>query len=344
MKTLLALADRRHPRARRRGGPRCCGPYQRPGWGRAGPATPSTSTPPGPPMTPAQQIRHFVATDPGAAADAAWAAADTLHAAASALGNPELSRAADTYDCAARCAYGRLPRPTPTGTRLRTAARILTAAAIATGDPLIAQLRLILQLAALAEAVIDLRTAQRHAAQAAAAQTRGRANIRGTALVHGTACQDRQSQGSKRPRPAVTSPSPYMKCWRTPQPTQPLRSLRLQVAHRMCQCRRGNAALPGSPSCRFTPASSDRHAGLWRVRNLAILGAHDSGQFCPEAFLAAQVWPSLAAPPGRSSSASDPGAPPGPAVSPTALISSYGGRLSPALGYPAVVTDGTRTH
>ena len=134
-------------------------------------ATPSTSTPPGPPATPRSRSATSPATDPGAAADAAWAAADTLHAAASALGNPELSRAADTYDRAARCAYGRLPRPTPAGTRLRTAARILTAAAIATGDPLIAQLRLILKLAALAEAVIDLRTAQRHAAQAGAART-----------------------------------------------------------------------------------------------------------------------------------------------------------------------------
>ncbi len=118
-----------------------------------------------------QQIRGLAAADPGAAADAAWAAADTLHAAASALGNPELRRAADAYDRAARCAYGRPPRPTPTGNRLRTAARVLSAAAIATGDPLIAQLRLILQLAALAEAVIDLRAAQRHAAQAAAART-----------------------------------------------------------------------------------------------------------------------------------------------------------------------------
>jgi len=119
----------------------------------------------------AQQIRHFAATDPGAAADAAWAAADTLHAAASALRNPELRRAADAYDRAARCAHGRLPRPTPTGNSLRTAARILSAAASVTGDPLIAQLRLILQLAALAEAVIDLRTAQQHAAQASAART-----------------------------------------------------------------------------------------------------------------------------------------------------------------------------
>ena len=117
----------------------------------------------------AQQIRHFAVTDPAGAADAAWAAADTLNAAAQALGNQELRRAADAYDRAARSAYGRLPRPTPTGNRLRAAARILSAVAIVTGDPLIAQLRLILQLAALAAAVIDLRTAQRHAAQAGAA-------------------------------------------------------------------------------------------------------------------------------------------------------------------------------
>jgi hypothetical protein len=38
----------------------------------------------------AQQIRHFAAADPSAAADAAWATADTLHAAASALGNQRI--------------------------------------------------------------------------------------------------------------------------------------------------------------------------------------------------------------------------------------------------------------
>jgi len=118
----------------------------------------------------AQQIRHHAATDPGAASDAAWAAADTLHAAASALGNPELRRAADAYDRAAPMRPRAPARPTLTGNSLRTAGRILSAA-IATGDPVLAQLRLILQLAALTEAVIDLRTARRHAAQAAAART-----------------------------------------------------------------------------------------------------------------------------------------------------------------------------
>jgi len=65
---------------------------------------------------------------------------------------------------------------------------------IATGDPLVAQLRLILQLAALAEAVIDLRTALRHAAQSAAARAaaerlraarRGRCGWRGDAPAVG---------------------------------------------------------------------------------------------------------------------------------------------------------------
>jgi hypothetical protein len=118
----------------------------------------------------AQHIRHCAATDPSAAADAAWATADTLHAAASALDNKELRRAAVAYDRAARCAFGRVPRPTPVGNSLRGAARVLSAAALATGDPVIAQLRLILQLAVLAEAVMDVRIAQRRAAQAGAAR------------------------------------------------------------------------------------------------------------------------------------------------------------------------------
>jgi hypothetical protein len=118
----------------------------------------------------AEHIRYFAATDPSAAADAAWATADILHAAASALGNKKLRRAAAAYDRAARLPHGRVPRPTPVGNSLRGAARVLSAVALATGDPLIAQLRLILQLAVLAEAVMDARIAQRRAAQAGAAR------------------------------------------------------------------------------------------------------------------------------------------------------------------------------
>jgi hypothetical protein len=50
----------------------------------------------------AAQIRMLAGTDPASAADAAWATADTLHAAAAALGSRVLRDAADAYDRAAR--------------------------------------------------------------------------------------------------------------------------------------------------------------------------------------------------------------------------------------------------
>jgi hypothetical protein len=116
------------------------------------------------------QIRHLAATNPAAAADAAWAAADTLHVAASALRSRVLRQAADSYDRAARAPYGRIPRPTPAGNGLRRAARLLSAAASVSGDLTLAQITLVTRLAALAEDIADLREAQRHAAQAAAAR------------------------------------------------------------------------------------------------------------------------------------------------------------------------------
>jgi hypothetical protein len=100
------------------------------------------------------EIRQLAGTDPGGAADAAWAAADTLHAAASMLGSREMRRAADSYARAARVPYGRMPRHTRTGTRLRMAARLLGAATPALDDPALA---LILRLIALIEAVADMR-------------------------------------------------------------------------------------------------------------------------------------------------------------------------------------------
>ena len=118
----------------------------------------------------AVEIRHLTGTDPGAGADAAWAAADTLHAAASTLGSREVRRAADSYARAARIPYGHIPRHTAAGTSLRRAARLLAAATPALNDPTLAQIALIFRLAALIEAVADLRAAQRRAAQAAAAR------------------------------------------------------------------------------------------------------------------------------------------------------------------------------
>jgi MobA/VirD2-like, nuclease domain len=117
-----------------------------------------------------RQLRDLGATDPAAAADLAWAAADTLHVAASALGSPMIRQAAEAYDRAARAPYGRIPYPTPAGNSLRAAARLLSTASLVSGDTTIQQIRLVVRLAALAESVADLRDAQRHAAQAAAAR------------------------------------------------------------------------------------------------------------------------------------------------------------------------------
>jgi hypothetical protein len=119
----------------------------------------------------AGQIRALgAAGEHGAAADAAWAAGDTLHAAAAALGGRVIRQAASAYDRAARAPYGRIPRPTPAGSSLRWAAGLLSAAAFASHDRTLAQIALLARLAALADAVAELRDAQHHAAQAAAAR------------------------------------------------------------------------------------------------------------------------------------------------------------------------------
>jgi hypothetical protein len=118
-----------------------------------------------------QILSLAAAGDPAAAADAAWAAGDTLHAAAAALGSRMVHQAAAAYDRAARAPYGRIPRPSPDGRGLRRAARLLAAAAaFASHDRNLAQIVLIARLAALADAVAELRDVQHHAAQAAAAR------------------------------------------------------------------------------------------------------------------------------------------------------------------------------
>jgi hypothetical protein len=122
----------------------------------------------------AAQIRAMARTNPAAAADAAWAASDTLHVAAAALDSPVLRQAADSFDRAARSACGRIPAPSPAGNGLRQAARLIGAVAYLTRDPALIPVMLIARLAALAEAVAELREAQQRAAQAAAARTAAR--------------------------------------------------------------------------------------------------------------------------------------------------------------------------
>jgi hypothetical protein len=118
----------------------------------------------------AEHIRCSAQSDPAAAADAAWAAADALHVAAQILRSPQLRRAAGSYDRAARARYGQIPRATHDGNQLRTAARLMAMVGQITGDTTLVTVALIANLVALAVAVAELRVAQQHAAQAAAAR------------------------------------------------------------------------------------------------------------------------------------------------------------------------------
>jgi hypothetical protein len=118
----------------------------------------------------ADHVRIAAQSDPTAAGDAAWAAADVLHVAARALRSPELRHAADSYDRAARERYGRIPLATRQGSQLRRTARMIALAGQITGDGTMAAIALVANLAALAAAVTELRAAQQHAIQAAAAR------------------------------------------------------------------------------------------------------------------------------------------------------------------------------
>ena len=146
-------------------------------------------------------------TDPAAAADAAWATSDTLHVAAAVLGSRILRQAADAYDRAARSPYGRIPPPTPAGNRLRQAARLLSAFAYLTGERSMAPIVLITRLAALAEAVAELRDSQRNAAQAAAARTAAE-------QLYAAARPAPPARQHRAPAPPPSSP-------RSPSPRQP---------------------------------------------------------------------------------------------------------------------------
>jgi hypothetical protein len=117
-----------------------------------------------------EHIRRCASSDPAGAADAAWAAADTLHVAVRMLRNPHLRCAADSYDRAARAQHGRLPRRSPDSDQLRNTARWIALAGDPTGDNTLLAIALMAQLVALAIAVSELRQAQQHAAQAAAAR------------------------------------------------------------------------------------------------------------------------------------------------------------------------------
>ena len=103
---------------------------------------------------------ELAGTDPAAAADAAWATSDTLHAAAAALGSRILRQAADAYDRGSPRPLRPHPRAHPGREQLRQAARLLSAYGYLTSDPSLRPIVLITRLAALAEAVAALRQTQ----------------------------------------------------------------------------------------------------------------------------------------------------------------------------------------
>jgi hypothetical protein len=144
----------------------------------------------------ARTIRSCASTDPAAAADAAWAASDALHVAADILGSRTLRQAADSYARAARCGYGRIPRPTPGGNRLRATARLLALAAAVGEQDQAVMMTLVAKLAELAIAVAELRNTQRHAAQASAARV-------AAAYLHAATCAGPSWAGPANTRPAV---------------------------------------------------------------------------------------------------------------------------------------------
>jgi hypothetical protein len=156
-----------------------------------------------------EHIRRSAGSDPAAAADTAWAAAATFHAAARAIRDPALRNAADTYDRAARMAYGKIPRRTSEGDGLRATARLLAMAGGDTDGAMHAAVALAASLVSLATAVGELRQAQQHAAQAAAARQAAEhlyARLRQTragAAALGIPVRPGQTRAARRPGDAA---------------------------------------------------------------------------------------------------------------------------------------------
>ena len=111
------------------------------------------------------------------------------------------------------------PAPTPAGNQLRQAARLMSAFAYLTSDRSLAPIVLLTRLAALAEAVAELREAQQHAAQAAAAlapptaarrRRPGRAPAPAPRPAQARACTAAQLAACRSPaaRPAASRPHP----------------------------------------------------------------------------------------------------------------------------------------
>jgi hypothetical protein len=148
------------------------------------------------------------------------------------LGSRVIREAANAYDRAARTPYGRIPRRTSTGAGLRRAARLLSAAGYAGQDRSLVQAALVPRLAALTDAVAELRLAQRHIAQAGAARSAtdhlraGPGTSPGTIVQHIEKSRPASSLSSEAfPQPPHPSPHrwPAAHSRTAPRPVTPTR-------------------------------------------------------------------------------------------------------------------------
>jgi hypothetical protein len=118
----------------------------------------------------ADHLKHLIATNPRAASAVAAAAADLLTSTARAIEGRRgglITDAAEAFDRAAREPYGRPPPRHHRADQLRAMSRLIAATGRLTGDhDTTAALRLVLHLAALAEHLADLRSAQHRLHQA----------------------------------------------------------------------------------------------------------------------------------------------------------------------------------
>ena len=170
----------------------------------------------------AEHIQCSARSDPLAAADAVWAAADILHVAARALGSPELRLAADSYDRAARARHGRIPLATREGSQLRAAARLMALIGQVTSDTTLVTIALLANLVVLAAAVGELRAAQQHTAQAAAA--RAAASHLHAACARHRSRVSRPGRAEHRQRSSAETPADVAR-GDFPVPSQPGRSV-----------------------------------------------------------------------------------------------------------------------
>ncbi|MET9303141.1 relaxase [Micromonospora aurantiaca] len=122
----------------------------------------------------ADDIRRAAGTEPGRAQASAVAAADLLTSLAYAMEGDRrgpLHRAAEVFDRAARDLYGRVRRSTNRSQEMRAMSRLVALMGRISGDDdAIASLALVMDLARLADALEQLRTAQQRLHQAEAAR------------------------------------------------------------------------------------------------------------------------------------------------------------------------------